>query len=154
MKPSPTAFLSVKRSLLFLGAAVLATATVRGEIVTWGDGAFSSGWLFAKVLDTTPGANATYTTQVVNGGLFHEDCQQTTHTWSNGAIGVAHYSSFHWTPADAPVAKLGFWFDLRHFTGTTVGGAVRVRPMVFQNGTTYHHATGTDVFDDQWSSII
>lgn len=156
----PTPAVSVRPVLelagraLLLAGALLAGVPAHAGNLTYTDGTFTVGWTHAKVLDTTPGAQAVFTTLVQPGGFPVGNYQETTHTWADGIIVVAHFSSANWNPLNGAVCSIDFAFDARHFTGSTVGGAVRVRLAVQQNGSTYHQAAGIDVTDDLWASFV
>lgn len=144
---------SVRPTAALLALCALAPTSSAGS-QNYFDGTFATGWMHSKVLDTTPGASATFTTSQQYGGFPVGDYQETTHTWSNGAIVVAHYLGVMWDPTQAPACTFDVSFLARHFTASTVGGAVRVRMLIFQQGTTYHEVGGFDVYTDQWWSYF
>lgn len=140
--------------LATIGAlAVLAGDTRASDSIAFSDGNFGAAWISAKILDTTPGALATFTSTTLPGGpggLYRE----TSHTYTSGAIGVAH-----WDPANVhqpsvdPICNIDFAASLVHFTGVSVGGAVGYRLAIFQNGSWYG-GPSIDVFPNLWSSYV
>jgi hypothetical protein len=156
-RPSPPEPLPVRptriRTGLYLAAALLASGSARAGTYSYTDGDFTSGWTHYKALDTTPGAAATFTSSVALGGFPVGNYQETTHTYADGAIVVAHLAPGAYNPAYSAVCTIDFTFLARHFTAPTIGGAVRVRLAVYQGTSTYHLTNGVDVTDDLWTSF-
>lgn len=140
-----------------LAAVVLAmtggTASAAGDQVVFYDGSFGGSWTSTKIVDTTPGASATFAsvTTLADGGL--PPCRQTTHNYDSGVIVVAHVdANSNYDPSTGPICSIDGAYDLIHYTAPN--GAVRYRLLIVQNGTYYHDASGTDVFPNLWGSYV
>jgi hypothetical protein len=111
-------------------------------------------WTSTKIVDTTPFANAAFTSTTIGTGGVPGDYRETSHTWSDGTIIVAHLENFQQhQPAYYNVCKIDFAADLIHFTGATVGGAVSYRLCILQNGS-YYGGPSIDVFSQFWASYV
>lgn len=134
-------------------AALIAT-TAAADTQTFSDGNFGASWVSSKILDTTPGALATFTSVTTLGDGLPPPCRQTSQTFDSGAIVVAHVdTSSTYNPANGPICEIDFAFDGIHYTNPA-GGAVRYRLLLLQGGTYYHQTGGTDVFVGPWTSYL
>ncbi len=116
------------------------------------DGTFGAGLVSQKIVDTTPGAGATFTSATSSFGGPSGDWRQTSHTYTSGAIVVAHVDpAFTYDPATTPICAIDFGASLVHLTGVSVGGAVGYRVCALQNGAYYGGPT-IDVYSDLWAS--
>lgn len=145
---------SSTRALLGLAFTLVSASIASADVVQFSDGTFGASWFSTKVTDTTPGALATFSsvTTLADGGP--PPCRETTHTYSNGAIEVAHVdTSANYSPSDAPICSIDFAFDGIHYPGPA-GGAVRYSLLISQAGSYYKQTLGTDVFVGPWTSYI
>jgi len=118
------------------------------------DGTFAPQLVSQKIVDTTPGASATFASTTTSFGGPSGDWRQTSHTYANGAILVAHVDPSHYYSSNnVPFCKIDFAADLIHQTGATIGGAVSYRLCVVQNGS-YYGGPSIDVFDALWTSYV
>ncbi|MBL8859576.1 MAG: hypothetical protein JNL28_13800 [Planctomycetes bacterium] len=142
-------------SRLFLAALFSLTAFAlsarAGDTVVLSDGTFGPGWVSTKIVDTTPGALATFTsTTLLSGpaGAYRE----TSHTYTSGSIVVGHTNpAYTHQPALDPICKIDFAADLVHFTGVSVGGLVWYRLAILQGGTWYG-GPNIDVYSNSWTA--
>jgi hypothetical protein len=125
-----------------------------GDALVAIDGTFGPFLQSTKIVDTTPGASATFTSQTVCCGPG-ADYRLTSHTFNDGTIIVAHFDAngLFITPSARPIAELDFAASLVHFTGASVGGAVSYRLGLLQNGSYYGGPT-IDVFSTLWASYL
>ncbi len=117
----------------------------------------NSDWTATKWADTTPGASATFNSGQANtgGSPFGPntpDFRLTRHVYNNGAIQVEHRNvNFNWTPLPGEsVVDIDFQYDLRHLTGTTVGGAVGYALNLYQGGKVYRSTPYDNIFPNTW----
>lgn len=146
--------LRARRALM--GACVLAALAelAVADVVQYSDGNFGASWVSNKYIDTTPGASATFTSVTTLADGLAPPCRETSHTFDNGTILVAHLdTSAMYDPATGPICELDFAYDLIHYPGPA-GGAVRYRLLIVQYGSIYHHTAGTDAFVGPWASYI
>ena len=123
------------------------------DTITLQEGWFGASWTSTKILDTTPGASATFAsvTNFFDGGPV--PCRETTHNFDSGAIVVAHVdANATYDPANGAICSIDGAYDLIHYTAPN--GAVRYRLLIVQNGTYYHDASGTDVYSNLWASYV
>ncbi len=154
-EPSFRGFSQSSRLLAAAACALVLGVQARagvGDAMTVVDGAFHPTLQSTKIVDTTPGASATFTSQTQCCGPGG-DYRFTSHTFNDGTILVGHFAAggLFITPATRPIAELDFGASLVHFTSATVGGAVSYRLGLLQNGT-YYGGPSIDVFSDLWSS--
>ncbi|MDZ4773697.1 MAG: hypothetical protein SGI72_11255 [Planctomycetota bacterium] len=126
--------------------------TVHLDSATFSDGTLLNGlWIPVKVFDSTPSALATFSNVSFTSGGNPTDYRQTTHTYTNGAIIVAHLWSlaFH-DPAVEPVYTVDFSADAQHQTSISIGGAVGLRPAIWQ-GSGYYAGPTINVFSGTWN---
>lgn len=145
---------ALRRGARALGALALLAGAARADTVQFSDGTFGAAWASSKILDTTPGALATFTstTTLADGGP--PPCRETSHTYDSGAIVVAHLNTAAtYAPSSGTLCAIDVAYDAIHYPGPA-GGAVRYRLLLFQNGTWYHHTAGHDVFVGPWTSYI
>jgi hypothetical protein len=125
------------------------TINVLGTL--YGDANFSSGWTNTLLVNTTPPGTFLTTTPAAGGnpGSYLE----TTHTFAFGAMVVNHaYSSATYNPSVGAISSIDYSYDLNHFTGVSVGGAVAYGLSVVQGGNTY--ATAYDnIFPNSWQGF-
>jgi hypothetical protein len=136
-----------------LGAAALVGRGECSDTLVFTDGNFGAGLVSSKIVDTTPGASATFTSSTMPGGVPGA-YRDTSHTFNGGTIVVAHFDpQFVETPSSQAICKLDFAADLIHFTGATIGGAVAYQLGLFQGGSYYGGPT-INVFANLWASYI
>ncbi len=154
MSDHPHRFVHVSRlAALLLAAATITSRARAADVVLFDDGTFSASWTSFKLFDTTPGASATFSSTTVPGGPFG-DYRSTTHSFANGAIGVAHQSGLYThSPAAQPISSIDFVVQLSHLTAQTVFGAVRYQ-LLLQQGSAYYASQPIDVFSDQWTGFL
>ncbi len=143
---------SLIRSALSLFVVwALASAVVAHDARQLYDSTFGPGMTSQKVVDTTPGATATYSA-VTNFGTFGW-YREVSQTFGNGSIVVAHWDpQFQHDPADQPICSIDFQAQMSHLTAPTVGGAVAVRPCVIQGGVFYGGPT-FNVVSASWTTF-
>jgi len=118
------------------------------------DGTFAPWMVSQKIVDTTPGAGATFTSTTQSFGGPSGDWRETSHTYADGTILVAHVDSQHYySNNNVAICKVDFAADLIHHTGATVGGAVSYRLCVEQSGS-YYGGPSINVFDPLWASYV
>lgn len=152
LRPVVRSFRSAAPTLIALGA--IASAVTAGDLQQYSDGTFTpSCWTSTKIVDTTPGASATFTSTTMFAGGNPTDYRETSHTFNAGAIIVAHMNSCAtYDPSQTPICAVDFSYDLVHFTGISVGGAVGYRLALLQGGT-YYSTTNDDVFGVSWQNF-
>jgi len=142
------------RPAALVGVIALAAAARASDTVLLFDGTFGAGLVSQKIVDTTPGAGATFTSSTQSFGGPSGDWRRTSHTYTSGAIVVGHFDpQFTHNPAAQPICMIDFAASLVHLTGTSVGGAVSYRLGALQGGAYYSGPT-IDVFSDLWASYI
>ncbi|MCY2958995.1 MAG: hypothetical protein NTY35_02430 [Planctomycetota bacterium] len=139
-------------STALLHVVALAGAAFASDTQVIIDGTFGAGLVSQKIVDTTPGASASFTSTTVGGGLPGAQ-RETSHTFADGAILVAHIDPVYTHETTLPLCKLDFSADLRHVTGPTVGGAVSYRLCLLQSGS-YYSGPSIDVFDSFWATYV
>lgn len=114
------------------------------------DTTFTSNWSSLIIVNTSGG---NFSSTHVSTGGNPTDYRQTTHTYGNGAIVVAHLNTqCSYNPqTQGALVSLGYSYDLRHFN-PPAGQAVAYRLLVFQNNT-YYAGSVDSVFNDQWSTF-
>jgi hypothetical protein len=148
------AAVGVSRAALGLVALAASAPLALADTVQFADGGFGAAWVSAKVVDTTPGASATFTSVTTGADGLPPPCRETSHTYDNGAIVVLHLdTSAVYDPATGPLCEIDGAYDLIHYPGPA-GGAVRYRMAIVQYGSVYHHTAGTDVGIGPWASYI
>ena len=136
-----------------LCAVALAGRAQSSDTLIFADGSFGPNLVSQKIVDTTPGAGATFVSTTQLGGPSGS-FRNTSHTFDSGAIIVAHIDpQFSETPSAQPICTIDFAADLIHFTGATIGGAVAYRLCALQGGT-YYGGPAINVFDPLWASYI
>ncbi len=134
--------------------AVLAGGARASDTQVLLDGTFGPGMVSQKILDTTPGASATFTSATTSFGGPSGDWRQTSHTYADGTILVAHVDTqFYYSNNNVPFCKIDFAADLSHLTESTVGGAVSYRACIVQNGA-YYGGPSINVFSALWTSYV
>src|SRR5262249_17463878 len=100
--------------LATLLAPALLTSAALAHGQTYTDGSFpASCWTSTKIGDTTPGASATFTSTTLPTGGNPADYRETSHTFANGVILVAHMSSCAiYDPSTTPICSIDFSYDL------------------------------------------
>lgn len=143
-----------RRASIATAAVLLALGSVASaDTVQFNDGWFGATWTSTKILDTTSGSSATFSsvTNFFDGGPV--PCRETTHNFDAGVIVVAHVNSAAtYDPASGAICAIDGAYDLIHYTDPN--GAVRYRLLLVQNGTYYHHTAGTDVYPNLWASYV
>jgi hypothetical protein len=131
--------------------AALVAPTGRAQAQTFFDGTFGGTWTSTKIVDTTPGQSATFTSVTQSSGGNPGDYRDTAHTFGLGAIIVAHMNSAAVVdPSLVSVQSISFSYDLNYFDEQTVGGAVAYRLALLQAGSYY--STGNDnIFTNAWT---
>lgn len=152
--PSNPLLRAARRTIVGVCALVALAPLAAADVVQFSDGNFGASWTSTKVVDTTPGAAATFTSVTTLADGVAPPCRQTTHTFDNGAIVVAHIdASSVYDPATGPICDVDVAYDLIHYPNPA-GGAVRYRLAIEQNGSIYHDAGGTDAFVGPWTSYL
>ncbi len=138
-----------------LAAAIALTGSARAsDTQVMLDGTFGPGLVSQKIVDTTPGASATFTSTTQSFGGPSGDWRETSHTYADGTILVAHVDTQHYySNNNVPFCSIDFAADLIHQTGATVGGAVSYRLCIVQNGA-YYGGPSINVFDPLWASYV
>lgn len=139
---------------VLLAAGALAEGARAGDTQVLLDGTFGAGLVSQKILDTTPSASATFTSTTQGFGGPSGDWRETSHTYADGTILVAHMDQqFYYSNNNVPFCKIDFAADLSHLTESTVGGAVSYRLCVEQNGA-YYGGPSINVFGAAWTSYV
>jgi hypothetical protein len=145
-----TSLTAARLAALALCAAALTAHARAADTIVLSDGTFGASWTSFKLFDTTPGASATFSSTTLPGGPTG-DYRSTTHTFANGAIGVAHQSGLYThSPSTQPIRTISFSVDLSHTTFPVAFGAVRYQPLL-QQGSGYYAGQPFDVWGDPWS---
>jgi hypothetical protein len=138
---------------LFLAALTFTPLARAADRVLFEDDNFDASWTSFKLFDTTPGSSATFSSTTLPGGPYGL-YRSTTHTFANGAIGVAHQSGLYThSPATQPISSIDFVAHLSHLTAQTVFGAVRYQ-LLLQQGSAYYASQPIDVWSDQWTAYL
>jgi hypothetical protein len=144
---------ALRATLFGASFALLFASPARSDVQQFTDGAFpASCWTSTKIIDTT-GGGATFVSSTVGAGGNPGAYRDTSHTFGLGAILVAHMNSCAiYYPSAAPIASIDFSYDLIHFTGVSVGGAVGYRLALLQAGT-YYQSVNSDIFATSWQTF-
>lgn len=137
-----------------LFAFLLAPSTAQADVQQFTDGTFAPNcWTSTEILDTTPAGAATFVSTTVGAGGNPGAYRDTAHTFGQGAILVAHINTCAtYYPNVTPIAEIDFSYDLIHFTGVSIGGAVGYRLALLQNGT-YYQSVNSDIFATSWQTF-
>jgi len=148
----PHLFRALRRASLPIAALLGLVVSSRADVQQFTDGAFSPGcWTSTKIVDTTPGASATFSSFTAVSGGNPGAYRDTTHTFNAGAIIVAHMNSCAvYDPSQTPVCSIDFSYDLVHFTGISIGGAVGYR-LAIQQGGVFYATANDDVYGVTWT---
>ena len=147
---------AIARARLPLAASFFALSLLPGfaaaDTQTFTDGVFPvSCWTSTKIVDTTPSSAATFVSTSPGAGGNPANYRDTKHTFGLGTIIVAHMNACAWyDPSTVPIAAIDVSYDLIHFTGISIGGAVAYRLALLQNGT-YYGAVNDDIFSTAWT---
>jgi hypothetical protein len=129
----------------------LASAARAGDTAMFADGTFGAGWTSTKIVDTTSGASATFTSTTIPTGGGPGPYRETSHTFNAGTIVVAHANPLYvYDPSSVPICSIDLSWYLVHFTGSSVGGAVSYRLGLLQAGSWYS-GPSIDVYDALWA---
>ena len=124
------------KTCIVIAAFLLTCAGIHGAIIQ--DSTFNNAdWNAAKVLDTTPGAAASFSALQVASGGNPGAYRQVTHTLEPGAIRVAHLLNIFYNPAvEGRISGIDYAYDLLN-TSALAGTVVGYTPLLLQNGSYY-----------------
>jgi hypothetical protein len=142
------------RSLVCASAfLVLAGIASAGDTKVFFEDNFPPSWTATKIVDTTPGASATFSTQTVGGpGAPY---RETTHNFGNGQVVVAHYdpANTHTPSTQGTICSIDLGWYLVHSTAGLSPGAFGFRLGVLQ-GTSWYGAPLLAIDDALWAGYI
>lgn len=140
-------------------AAILSALAMNGiasaATVTFTDGTFlDTSWTASKIVDTTAGATATFSTGQIASGGNPGQFRQVVHTYNAGDIFVAHLNTGAvYDPSVAgAIVSIDFSYDLIHLN-PPAGQAVAYGLVLRQNDSYYYRSPLDTIFPATWTSF-